>query len=189
MRICTIQLRSITAYSQSKFHGDPSVMKGKSESFEDYDLRTFRDKATVNGDNIVCIPAVALKQAIDEAARRMSEKRKGNTTWAKYFVSGQMCEDDVPLGINKDELHHVKIYANLDGVRGGRTRGMRYFPIVQKWKATANFFLFDEAIPEDIFEQTVAYAGKLVGIGRYRPEKGGSLGRFAADKFSWSEAA
>lgn len=189
MKVCTVSLQSTVPYSQSAFHETPKLNK---EGHEDFDIRTWREKATVNADDIVCIPAMGLKMSIDEAAKRLGIKipGKGTSTYAKRFVSGQICVDDVgpQLGIKKQDLEVIKVFANLDGVRGSGKRGMRYFPFVPSWKTTATFHILDDIISKEIFEQTITEAGKLIGIGRFRPEKGGLFGRFKCTKFTWSNA-
>ena len=40
-------------------------------------------------------------------------------------------------------------------------------------------------ITKEVFEEAVRYAGTAVGVGRFRPERGGFFGRYAVDKFEW----
>ena len=63
---------------------------------------------------------------------------------------------------------------------------MRRFPIIQKWTATFDVHILDPIITEDIFSEVVEQAGMFIGVGRYRPEKGGTNGRFSLSKIVWS---
>lgn len=112
---------------------------------------------------------------------------RGKSTYTKYFVAGQICEGDVPIGIHKDDLEQITIWANSDGVRGSGKRVRRRFPIVKEWDGQVNFAILDDVIPQDVFERAVTEAGRLIGIGRFRPEKGGFLGRFKVNGFKWIE--
>ncbi len=189
MRTCTVKLTSITPYSASKKVDLPFLDK---ESHEDYDFRTWREKATVDDDGIVCIPAMGLKMAVDEAVKRLTiviPGKKGST-FTKFFLAGQICVDmpGVRLGIHKDELKSIDIWANADGVRGSGKRVKRRFPYIEKWSSMATFNILDDTITNEVFERAVTEAGRLVGVGRFRPEKGGLLGRFMTTDFRWSEA-
>lgn len=188
MKICTAHLRSTAPYSASRLHETPKLEK---EGADAYEQRTWREKGTFNGEGSICIPAMGLKMAVDEAAKRLAIgiPGRGKSNYTKFFVAGQICTDDpgVALDIKKDELHQIKIWANADGVRGSGKRVKRFFPIVHQWTGVATFAILDATIPEKIFEQTLIEAGRLIGVGRFRPEKGGMFGRFAVESMKWSE--
>lgn len=189
MRICEVQFEGVTPYSQSKKVDGDIFPKNEKESADEYDKRLWREKATYNAAGQVCIPAMALKMSTDEAVKRLnlSIPGRGKSTYSKYFVAGQICEGDVLIGISKDDLEYIDIWANADGVRGSGKRVRRRFPYIQEWTGIARFAILDDVIPSAIFEKAITEAGRLVGIGRFRPEKGGYLGRFKIGGFRWSE--
>ncbi|SCM71561.1 conserved hypothetical protein [uncultured Pleomorphomonas sp.] len=189
MRICKAELRSATPYSQSRAIDPDEHPKLPKEDAAGYDKRLWREKSTVNADGTVCIPAMALKMSIDEAIKRLNIgiPGRGKSTYTKFFLAGQICDADVPIGIKKDDLESITIWANADGVRGSGKRVKRIFPYIQSWSGTATFAILDDVIPKDIFERALVEAGRLVGIGRFRPEKGGMIGRFYVDGFEWAE--
>jgi hypothetical protein len=49
--------------------------------------------------------------------------------------------------------------------------------------------LFDDKVPEDVFEIHLHDTGQYIGIGRFRPERGGYYGRFAVVSIKWEEGA
>lgn len=189
MRFCDVTLISSTGYSQSKALDPVEFPKLAKEDAGAYDLRLWKEKSTYDENGIVAIPAMALKMSIDEAVKRLNIgiPGRGKSTYTKFFVSGQICEGDVSLGIRKDDLEGTTIWANADGVRGSGKRVRRKFPFIKSWTGQARFAILDDVIPSDIFEKAVIEAGRLVGIGRFRPEKGGYLGRFSATDFRWTE--
>lgn len=189
MKVCLATLRSVTPYSQSKAVDPDQFPKLEKEGADDYDKRLWREKATVDGNGIVCLPAMALKMSIDEAVKRLNIgiPGRGKSTYTKFFTAGQICEADVPIGIHKDALEYIDIWANADGVRGSGKRVRRRFPVVKEWSGVARFAILDDIIPEKVFEKALTEAGRLVGIGRFRPEKGGFLGRFTVEDFRWSQ--
>lgn len=188
MKIVLATLHSATPYSQSKAVDVDAFPKEEKESADGYDKRLWREKATFGTDGAVCIPAMALKMSIDEAVKRLNIgiPGRGKSTYTKFFTAGQICDADVPIGIAKDDLNYIDIWANADGVRGSGKRVRRRFPIITQWSGVARFSILDDIIPQSVFEKALTEAGRLVGIGRFRPEKGGFLGRFSVEGFKWS---
>ena len=130
MRIVQVKLKSATAYSQSKIV-DPDVFpKKEKEDAASYDARLWREKSTYNEAREICIPAMALKMSIDEAVKRlnMGIPGRGKSTYTKFFTAGQICDADVPIGVSVDDVPHIDIWANADGVRGSGKRVRRRFP-------------------------------------------------------------
>jgi hypothetical protein len=81
----------------------------------------------------------------------------------------------------------VTISANADGIRGSGKRVPRRFPIVNEWQATFDVYILDPIITQDVFTEMVEIAGMFIGIGRFRPEKGGTNGRFRIEKLVWQD--
>lgn len=189
MRRCTVKIQGITPYSCSRRVDEVDHPKKEKETAEAYDQRLWREHATTTPEGVVCIPAMAFKMATDEAIKRLGLQvpGRGKTTYSKFFVAGQLCEEDVALGVRKDDLEVISIWANADGVRGSGKRVKRLFPIINKWAGTAVFAILDDAIPAPVFERAFTEAGRLVGVGRFRPEKGGMNGRWQTEKFNWEE--
>lgn len=175
--LAIVSLKSISPYSQSRMHDAP---KHEKETHEAYEQRTWREKCTVNDAGEIVIPAMAFKQALDATAKRLGDQipGKGKATYTKHFVGGVMCRSDVAIGFHKDTVPSITINANSDGVRGSGKRVKRIFPQVPEWEGTAEFAVFDETVTQKIFERHMREAGSFVGIGRFRPEKGGLNGRF-----------
>lgn len=189
MRLCTARLISATPYSQSRSIDADEFPFLPKEDKASYDERLWREKATYDADDFVQIPQMALKMAVDEAVKRLNIgiPGRGKSTYTKFFVAGQICEENVGLGIRKDDLQSITVWANSDGVRGSGKRVRRRFPYIPQWSGTARFAILDDVIPREVFERALIEAGRLVGIGRFRPEKGGYLGRFSVSGFSWTE--
>ena len=62
---------------------------------------------------------------------------------------------------------------------------IRHFPHYAKWSGTLRVHILDDTITKDIFEKVAREAGNFVGIGQFRPEKGGYFGRFEVKSISW----
>jgi len=185
MRSVSVTLQSTTPYSQSRQH---ETAKQSGETADAYEVRTWREKCNTTDKGLVFIPAMALKQALDAAAKKagLQIPGKGKSTYAKYFLADVICDADVVLSVQKKDVSSVRISANVDGVRGSGKRVWRTFPVVPSWTAQADFTIMDDTVSKEVFEKMLAIAGASIGIGRFRPEKGGLNGRFKPTKFEWN---
>lgn len=185
LRTCQVHIQSVSPYSASRAHTEPKLAK---ETHDDYDIRTWRHKLTTDADGNVVIPGGGFKQAIDGAAKMVGGKiqGKGQATYAKLFTTGVLVETDMALGVHANDVGSVRIHANADGVRGSGKRVFRTFPVVPAWKGVLEVMISDPDLPDAVFERVVVAAGRCQGVGRWRPEKGGSNGRFTVTKFKWA---
>lgn len=188
--IATVTLTSITPYSQSREHDAPRL---DGESHGDYDLRTWRSKLNVgtrNGKETVVLPAHGIQQALAAAAKYSKRQipGQGKATWTKKFEAGIAILEDPALGIDPQSVKSVTLSQNADGVRGSGKRVLRTFPLIPEWEATFEIFILDPIITEAVFKEMTELAGMFIGVGRFRPEKGGTNGRFKMSKLQWKDA-
>jgi hypothetical protein len=173
----TVDIEGVAPLSQSRQH-PTDYLDG--ESNDAYDKRTWREKCNSDDKGIVFVPAMAFKQAMDVAAKRLAipdpDNKRANFT--KYFVSDVLPECNMSIGIHKDAMPSVTISANVDGVRGSGKRVPRTFPQTPTWKGRMSFIVMEEKITPEIFLRVIKSAGQSIGVGQFRPEKGGINGRF-----------
>ena len=184
MKTCIAKLRSSSAYSQSRAHETPKLNK---EGPDDHEQRTWREKCHATADGHIFIPGMAFKMALDATATLLGHKIPGrrNATYTKHFLSGVLVSDDVRLGIKKDQLQGERLYVNADGVRGSGKRVWRTFPVVPSWEAEVTFVVADDTVIPEVFEEHLRESGKFVGIGRFRPQSGGTKGRYEVVSTKW----
>lgn len=187
MRDVKIQIEGLTPYSAAQ-HFDDSLMKG--ETKDAHEKRRWREKAHADPDGNVYIPGVSFKLALDEAVSQANEKitGKGNQTYSGLFKSGVAAISDVFIGMKLDDLKSISIYAHANGKRGPGTRVTRWFPFVPTWGGDLELRIFNDSIPEHVFERFFEQAGLVAGVGRGRPITGcpAGNGRFKAKSFVWS---
>lgn len=183
--VATVTLRSMAPFSQSRKHEDEYL---EGESHDNYNKRTWRSQALVENGS-VCVAAQAFHQALVAAAKYSKRQipGQGKATWTAKFQAGVVLLENVSLNIKPEELQYIDIYANADGIRGSGKRVMRRFPIIPKWEATFSINILDPIITKDTFEEILEIAGMFIGIGRYRPEKGGTNGRFEIVNIDWQD--
>lgn len=186
MKTVEVEIHGVSPYSQSRMHETPKLEK---ERPDDYEQRTWREKCNTDDAGNVVVPAMAFKQALDAVAKRLGEQipGKGKSTYTKHFLGGVICEEDMRIGWMKDTIPMIRLKQNADGVRGSGKVVMRNFPQAPTWGGVARFAILDDMVTKAVFERHMIEAGRFIGIGRFRPEKGGLNGRWQVKGFRWSE--
>jgi len=187
--VATVTIRGITPLSQSRQHDDPKL---DGERPDAYDTRTWRSKlntAVREGKPTVVLPAHGIQQAIAAAAKYSKRQipGQGKATWTAKFTAGIALLEDPALDIDPATVGSVLISANADGVRGSGKRVPRRFPIIAQWSATFDVIILDPIIDEKVFREMLELAGMFIGVGRFRPEKGGTNGRFSIVSVDWQD--
>lgn len=189
MRTLTVRLEGISPYSPSK----PVPEKPTDEKPDAYDARTWKLHAHVRADGLVFVPPMALKNCLLDTADLLGEKIKGKgaTTYSKFYKTGILVLDGplIEPNVHRDEMVGQSYFLNADGRRNGGTRVWRKFPEFENWSITATFHVLVGEIDNDHFERYLAQAGRLIGLGRFRPRNGGYFGRFQIVEGSakWTE--
>lgn len=187
--IASVTITGMTPYSQSHQHDEPKL---EGESHEAYDIRTWRSKlntAERAGRATVVIPAHGFHQAMAAAAKYSKRQipGQGKATWTKKFEAGISLLEDPDLGIDPEAVKSITISANADGVRGSGKRVTRRFPIMNEWATSFDVYILDPIITEDVFREMLEITGMFIGLGRFRPEKGGGNGRFKIASLAWAD--
>lgn len=198
MRSAHVKIESASPYSASRKHDAPKLTK---EDSGDYDARTWREHCHVNERGDVCIPSMAFKFALMQAAAYNSDKiqGKGNSTYTKHITSGvQFAEVLIPIGHKfKDIPQHssngkanpfcIVINAHPGGKRGDGKRVPRRYPIFDTWSCKFTVWVLDSALPNEVIERYLKDVGRFMGVGRFRPSVGGTNGRFNVVSIEWEE--
>ena len=182
MRTATLSINGLTPYSQSRAI---QSSKEEKETYEQFDARIWPEHIHVDDDGQPIIPASGLLQCIAAGAAYLSKggqlKKKGMATWSENFLCGLAIARSPEL-VTPHEARAAKIYCHADGRRGSGKRVWRTFPQWDTWSAVVIIHILDDSIPDEVFEQVVEAAGLFKGLGRFRPENGGYLGRFTVTK-------
>lgn len=159
--------------------------KSKKETHAKYEERIWREKCHTNGDGVIVIPGIAFKRSIETAARFLSVKipGKGNATYTKHFKAGILVTDSLSIKVKKKDVECEKVFMDIGGKKG--SAAMLSFPIVREWCGFLSYYIIDDTIGKEIFEQHLREAGDFIGVGRWRPENGGLFGRYSVEKIKW----
>lgn len=185
--VAVVSLKSLSPMTQSHGHDDPKL---EGESPGDYDIRTWRSKLNTDREkSTVVIPAHGLHQSIAAAAKYSKRQipGQGKATWTAKFTAGITLTESPKLNVDPKTVDSITISANADGVRGSGKRVPRRFPILYTWETTFEVLILDPIITKEVFKEMLELAGMFVGIGQFRPEKGGTNGRFVIAKLDWED--
>lgn len=131
------------------------------------------------GGNEIVIPSTNIKSALVEGA-------KLNKLGAAFNRSVMLFADTVPVAHSgpstKEQMWLTPACVDCRSVKVGTARLMRYRPRLNDWSLTVDI-AFDETIVERAqILAAAANAGRYIGLGDYRPARGGAFGRFDVEE-------
>lgn len=186
MKTAVCNLKSVSAYSQGKVLTED---KKKKELHPDYEKRCWKMRAHSTPDGYVFIPPMAFANSIKEAARYMSIQVPGkkSQTFTKNFEAGVLVTDPLILPLRFEDVKGEWQHVPSDGKRGGARRVWKCFPLIPEWSGQVTYYVMDDIITRDVFEQVLRASGQFIGIGRFRPRNCGFYGRFSVEGIKWEE--
>lgn len=186
MKVATCTLKSLSPYSQSRYHETPKLNKELPDAYRD---RTWREHLHYNKEGQVFIPPMTWKNCLAEIAKFLSVQvpGKGKATYTKHFEAGILVMDEAYIGLHKDDAECESLFLPSDGVRGSGKRVVKTYPIIREWECKVPIYIPDDLITEEVFKYHLQQAGTFIGIGRFRPRNNGFYGRFQLVDMDWSE--
>ena len=184
MKVAKCHLTSKSPYSQGRAHFEPKLDK---EGADAYEHRTWMKRLHVTTEGQVFIPPMAFANCAKESAKYLSIQipGKGKSTYTKHFDAGLMVVEPLVLEVQADDVPGEWLYVPADGRPGGSKRVQKCFPRIDEWEGDVDFWLLDDTITEDVFRHVMKEAGRLIGIGRFRPRNRGYYGRFDVELREW----
>jgi hypothetical protein len=179
-----VVLKSASPYSQCR----PIQSKKHQGELDDvFEERSWRERIHQNEKGEVFIPPMALKNCLSEVAKYLSETipGKGKATYTKHFEAGLLIVDPIMLGVKADKVNGERLFVPADGRRGGGKRVWKTFPVIASWEGEATIYIMDIVLADksEKVRQYLEYAGKFIGMGRFRPRNNGFYGRFEVVSF------
>ena len=185
MQAYRVTIEGISPYSQSKYIDTEAVPLQGKEGKDAYEKRTWQERVHRDASGMPYMPAMSLKKALDVASGYLGKiPGQKNATYTKRFKSGLLITDNITLHVKGrpatlEDWDGEWLFLDAGGKAGqGSTRVKRRMPRLVSWTATAVVHVIDETITDDVLERALTDAGKLVGVGRFRPQNGGFYGRF-----------
>lgn len=138
---------------------------------EEAKLRLYRDPSGAH-----CHPCEAFTKAMVKAVAG----KKFGKMFATAAIKGSVFITE-PYAILEDANgKNIKEYTiDRRPVVIGKSRVLRCRPCFPKWQCKVAFEVDTAILRPDQVKESLALAGRIIGIGDYRPEKGGGFGRFS----------
>jgi hypothetical protein len=186
MATATIDIEFTSHYCQGRAY--ELVKLSNTEKHDALEERTWRERAHVNDDGFVVMPAATLKRCLEETSQYLGLKIPGqrNKTYSSKFRAGIIVLEDHVFPFTKNDLLPDRRFVPSDGKVGGGSRVWKNFPVIPKGsKARFQIHILDDSITEDVLRMHLEQAGILIGVGVWRPIKGGQNGRFRVTLKDW----
>lgn len=190
MKTATFTLNGVSPISFSRHVQSP---KNTGESGAAYEERTWRERCHTDANGLVIFPGMALKNMLADTAKFLAESvpGKGKATYTKHFEAGLMVVNPLEFGVPLKDVESETLFVPSDGKRGGGKRVEKTFPLIRKWSVAGEVIILDPLLEEsvDVLERYLTYAGKFIGMGRWRPRNNGMYGRFTVSGFKVTDGA
>ena len=152
-----------------------AVKNSKIKKTDNTESYLYRD-----GDGMICLPSESVRQAIIAAAKYQQDPRSPRKSACDLFKAGVVTLNELaPLGVTEpDLLDRRRVCVQRAAIT--RTRPA----LKEGWQATVVIqILLPEYISPGLLHRVLIDAGRLVGVGDFRP----SYGRFQVTKFALLE--
>lgn len=127
-------------------------------------------------------PATHLYGALIEAGKHKKVVGKGKSTYSKIV--------GYAVQINPFEIEHKiqdwEIFSILAVNPNTKGRNLLHRPILKKWKLSFEIIFDETEIAPSIMKELLDIAGKVAGLGDWRPQKKGPYGKFQV--IDWEES-
>jgi len=137
---------------------------------DEAEMRVYRTPA-----GVIAHPTVAFRACVLSAAKGRRIGKIAATTIVKgaLFVADEWTSLRLPDGqpLEKWDVDLRRVVQQRQGIMRGRPR-------FEEWAGTVHFEHDPEFIPAAHVRELLEIGGRTVGVGDYRPERGGPFGRF-----------
>ncbi|MBC24726.1 MAG: hypothetical protein CMJ32_12535 [Phycisphaerae bacterium] len=184
MKTVHVKIQGTTALLQHRFGAEAqaaSTKKTRAVQIKEDNPREEAEKVCYRDrDGHLYHPSASIARLLREAGG--AHKQRGSWKSLKYIVpAGVRLADDV---IELYELDGVtrKTDFEVDSrpvtIPATKGRIMRHRPIHYDWVAKFSLVINSDVLDEDVIQQLLTEGGERIGIGDFRPEKGGPFGVF-----------
>jgi hypothetical protein len=138
-----------------------------------------------NTNGTLYFPAAGIARLLREAGANHKQSKSRKTL--KWLVPSAIIvlDDTLSLmGPDGGALTDYEVDARPVVIPATKGRIMRYRPRIEKWNATVTMEIITSIIDLKTAHLLLEEGGRQLGIGDFRPEKGGPFGRFAVVRWN-----
>ena len=179
MKTIEVKIQGISPLLQHRFPEEEQETKTKKKS------ATSNDGAVETSlyrlpDGTIYEPSTHILGALKAAGGRYQIKGRGKATYRNIIGGGAVV-------IEPDAVLHLYQRWEVDSrpVVNPSTKGrvLRKRPCFKEWALSFRLLVDEEEMPVETLKEILDVAGRSVGIGDFRPSKGGPFGRFLVSRF------
>lgn len=150
--------------------------KGKNNKQTEDDVESYLYKDSAGK---LMQPSTHIIGVLKRAGAKYQIPGQGKLTYKNLMGSGAVLvsPDEIVHELQGWEIDRRPVVVN----RGGRIPRSR--PMLPKWALSFSIEYDEDEIHKSALKEILDFAGRRVGIGDFRPEKGGPFGRFIVTKF------
>lgn len=189
MKLFNVEIRGDTPLLQHRF-GEEAEQSGASRKVlvtrgtprEEAEKVCYRDK-----DGKFYHPAAAIGRLLREAGG--NHKLRGSRKSAKYVVPAAVLVMGDIIHINNGTgkpIEDFEVDSRPVTIPATKGKVMRHRPRFDQWSARFTIRINETILPVEFVQTLLGEGGVQIGIGDYRPEKGGPFGTFQVT--SWAES-
>lgn len=189
MKTFSVTIEGLTPLLQHRF-GEESEIPDQVRAIhvKKVDPREAAEKVSYRmPDKTLYLPGSAISRLLRDAGA--SHKQRGSRKSLRYIVPAAVIvsEDVIPLrnGDGRSPAKEFEVDSRPVSIPATKGRIMRHRPRLNKWSAVFSLTIDDEMMDEGTIQQLLTEGGRKIGVGDYRPDKGGSFGRFMVTE--WKE--
>lgn len=189
MRYITATIEGVTSLLQHRFADESEVEHDTRRIAVDRGLpREQAEKSAYRNpdDGTLYLPGAAIARLLREAGGQ--HKQRGSRKSVKYVVPAAVVVlDDLIRLHNPDTgeaLRDFEVDSRPVVIPATKGRVMRHRPRLDHWAATFRLRVNDSVLPEETIHQLLTEGGEQIGVGDFRPEKGGAFGVFRVTLFA-----
>jgi len=184
MKIYTLTIKGITPLLMNR----PSQLEISDKSKDvKREVRTSKEiaenKLYKDSNGKIYMPSTWFRGALVEAGKqkKMGGKGSSKATYSKAIGSSVSVEP-FEIVLKKQVWDVFTILAVNPTTKG---RNLLHRPIFKSWEADMKVVFEEEQIEPEVLKEIFDIAGKIVGVGDWRPAKKGMFGKFQV--ISWKE--
>lgn len=128
----------------------------------------------------LCIPSVMFYNSFCQAAMDFQNPLKKKQTMGS-MIGSTIAFDETMIGLGHSEFEVYEDYVRIPPRTGQMVKIGR--PLIRDWKVTFGMTCDNELWTIELLPQIITSAGKVVGIGAWRPKLKGCYGKFTLVEF------
>lgn len=179
MKTIEVTIKGISGLLQNRFpeEDETTKVKKKSATSNDSDIEKSLYRLS---DGTIYQPSSHIIGTLKAAGSKFRVKDQGKSTYKNIIGGGAVIiePDCIPHVFQKWEINSRPV-VNLTT----RGRRIKKRPLFRDWSLSFKMIVDEEDLPIEVLKEVLDLAGRRVGIGDYRPQKGGPFGRFNISRF------